>query len=26
VAVDDSRGFDDIDTEAELAARIARGG
>jgi molybdenum cofactor cytidylyltransferase len=26
VAVDDARGFDDIDTEAELAARIARGG
>lgn len=25
VAVDDARGFDDIDTEAELAARIARG-
>jgi CTP:molybdopterin cytidylyltransferase MocA len=25
VAVDDARAFDDIDTEAELAARIARG-
>jgi CTP:molybdopterin cytidylyltransferase MocA len=25
VAVDDSRAFEDIDTEAELAARIARG-
>jgi xanthine dehydrogenase accessory factor len=25
VTVDDARGFDDIDTEAELAARIARG-
>jgi len=25
VTVEDSRGFDDIDTEAELAARIARG-
>jgi CTP:molybdopterin cytidylyltransferase MocA len=25
VAVEDSRGFDDIDTEADLAARIARG-
>jgi CTP:molybdopterin cytidylyltransferase MocA len=26
VAVDDARGFDDIDTEAELAARLAREG
>jgi hypothetical protein len=25
VAVDDPRAFEDIDTEAELAARIARG-
>jgi CTP:molybdopterin cytidylyltransferase MocA len=25
IAVDDARAFDDIDTEAELAARLARG-